>query len=249
MGRGMLGATDTEATRSVYHEIKGVVSALWIWPVLFEKMIFNLVALWSGKFKGLDTRDEDYEIPEEVWEEIWRETAGDIPSSFSRSLVPWAGIHRSPYIIPTCGFVPWMMSLVSLATGASGRPPVSRFDTAPVSKSHVCTLRRCPSTSRALAAALDALRLTPRRTAICHHCTRTPCHEFGLWAMCAASTRRQHLSLFRAKFGPPRLRRRGSSISFSPSFHSTFAVAGSLLPRRNRLGRAAVLGYYNSAGG
>ncbi|KAJ7806454.1 hypothetical protein B0H13DRAFT_2387087 [Mycena leptocephala] len=108
----MLGATDTEATRSVYHEIKGVVSALWIWPVLFEKMISNLVALWSGKFKGLDTRDEDYEIPEEVWEEIWRETVGDIPSSFSRSLVPWAGIHRSAYIIPTCGFVPWMMSLV-----------------------------------------------------------------------------------------------------------------------------------------
>lgn len=57
--------------------------------LLFENIIPNLIALWSGKFKGLDTGSEDYEIPDEVWEEIWRETAEamkDIPSCFSRSL-------------------------------------------------------------------------------------------------------------------------------------------------------------------
>ncbi|KAJ7652366.1 hypothetical protein DFH06DRAFT_1418733 [Mycena polygramma] len=57
--------------------------------LLFENIIPNLVALWSGKYKGMDTGEEDYEISEEIWEEIWRETAEamkDIPSSFCRSL-------------------------------------------------------------------------------------------------------------------------------------------------------------------
>ncbi|KAJ7466344.1 hypothetical protein FB451DRAFT_1137915 [Mycena latifolia] len=57
--------------------------------LLFENDIPNLVAHWSGKFKGLDAGSQDYEISEKVWEEIWKETADamkDIPASFSRSL-------------------------------------------------------------------------------------------------------------------------------------------------------------------
>lgn len=57
--------------------------------LFFENIIPNLIKLWTGKFKGLDTGDEDYEISDEVWEEIWRETAEameNIPSAFSRSL-------------------------------------------------------------------------------------------------------------------------------------------------------------------
>jgi hypothetical protein len=36
--------------------------------LFFENMIPNLVKLWSGKFKGLDTGSEDYEIAEETWD-------------------------------------------------------------------------------------------------------------------------------------------------------------------------------------
>ncbi|KAJ7808167.1 hypothetical protein B0H14DRAFT_3482564 [Mycena olivaceomarginata] len=62
--------------------------------LLFENIIPNLVKLWSGKFKGLDTVTEDYKISEEVWVDIWAETAEamkDIPSAFSRSLVAGPG--------------------------------------------------------------------------------------------------------------------------------------------------------------
>jgi hypothetical protein len=48
-----------------------------------------VVVYWSGKFKGLDTGRDDYKIPEEVWEGIWRETSEamkDIPSASSRKL-------------------------------------------------------------------------------------------------------------------------------------------------------------------
>ncbi|KAJ7240905.1 hypothetical protein C8J57DRAFT_1192923 [Mycena rebaudengoi] len=45
----------------------------------FENTAPNMYKHWSGKFKGLDTGVEDYEIPEAVWEEIWQETADAVP--------------------------------------------------------------------------------------------------------------------------------------------------------------------------
>ncbi|KAF8335716.1 uncharacterized protein EI90DRAFT_2969309 [Cantharellus anzutake] len=45
----------------------------------------NLVALWQGKYKGLDEGSESYRIPDNVWERIGLETAlagNTIPSSF-----------------------------------------------------------------------------------------------------------------------------------------------------------------------
>ncbi|KAJ7029534.1 hypothetical protein C8F04DRAFT_962737 [Mycena alexandri] len=48
-----------------------------------------MVKHWSGKFKGLDTGSEDYEIADEVWEQIWKETAEavrHIPAQFVRVL-------------------------------------------------------------------------------------------------------------------------------------------------------------------
>ncbi|KAJ7188518.1 hypothetical protein C8R46DRAFT_23318 [Mycena filopes] len=68
------------------------LSRSYPWDIMhlfFENIIPNLVKLWSGKFKGLDVGDEDYELSAEVWEEIWEETAAatkDIPASFARSL-------------------------------------------------------------------------------------------------------------------------------------------------------------------
>jgi hypothetical protein len=62
--------------------------------LFFENIIPNLVKLWSGKFKGLDTGREDYEISEEVWGTIWEETANavaSIPSDFCRSLAGGPG--------------------------------------------------------------------------------------------------------------------------------------------------------------
>lgn len=62
--------------------------------LFFENIIPNLIKHWSGKFKGLDPGREDYEIPDEVWEQIWKETADamkDIPSDFSRSLAAGPG--------------------------------------------------------------------------------------------------------------------------------------------------------------
>ncbi|KAJ7333280.1 hypothetical protein DFH08DRAFT_708108, partial [Mycena albidolilacea] len=55
----------------------------------FENIGPNLVKLWSGKYKGLGAGSEDYEIEEEVWNEIWAETAAathDIPAQFVRVL-------------------------------------------------------------------------------------------------------------------------------------------------------------------
>lgn len=55
----------------------------------FENTAPNLYKHWSGKFKGLDTGAEDYEIPDAVWEIIWQETADavrHIPAGFVRVL-------------------------------------------------------------------------------------------------------------------------------------------------------------------
>jgi hypothetical protein len=83
-----------------YHGIKGIPalrrvgsmdrarSYPWDCMHLFvENIIPNLVKFWSGKYKGLDCRREDYELSEDVWAEIWGETADamkNIQSDFCR---------------------------------------------------------------------------------------------------------------------------------------------------------------------
>lgn len=65
-------------------------SAPWDWMhLLLENIIPNLVKLWTGGFKGLDTGKEDYEIDPAVWEQIGKETAEavkGIPAAFVRVL-------------------------------------------------------------------------------------------------------------------------------------------------------------------
>ncbi|KAJ7075208.1 hypothetical protein B0H15DRAFT_792159 [Mycena belliarum] len=65
-----------------------------IMHLFFENIIRILIRLWSAKFKGLDVGTEDYEIPTEIWDEIWRETAEavqHIPAAFVRSMVNGPG--------------------------------------------------------------------------------------------------------------------------------------------------------------
>jgi hypothetical protein len=57
--------------------------------LLLENVVKNLVNLWMGKFKGLDTGTEDYIIPDHIWKDIGLETVAairNIPSAFVRSL-------------------------------------------------------------------------------------------------------------------------------------------------------------------
>lgn len=60
-----------------------------IMHLFFENVVKNLVNLWMGKFKGLESGREEYIIPEKIWEEIGIETTNSIrtiPSAFVRSL-------------------------------------------------------------------------------------------------------------------------------------------------------------------
>jgi hypothetical protein len=66
--------------------------------LFFENVVPNLVKLWSGKFKGLDTGTENYEIPEDVWDDIWQETADAVqhlPSDFVRVLGATPGYYTA----------------------------------------------------------------------------------------------------------------------------------------------------------
>jgi hypothetical protein len=57
--------------------------------LLLENVVKNLVHLWMGKFKGLDTGTEYYVIPDYIWKVIGLETVAavrNIPSAFVRSL-------------------------------------------------------------------------------------------------------------------------------------------------------------------
>lgn len=65
-------------------------SAPWDWMHLFlENVAQNLIKLWIGEFKGLDTGTEDYELSAMAWQQIGRETkeaTRSIPSAFVRAL-------------------------------------------------------------------------------------------------------------------------------------------------------------------
>lgn len=80
--------------------------------LLLENVVKNLVNLWMGKFKGLDTRIKDYAIPEHLWKEISLETVAavkDIPSSFVRSL---GNIAKDQSNYTAEGWVFWFMYIV-----------------------------------------------------------------------------------------------------------------------------------------
>ena len=87
----------------------------WEWLHLFcENNIKNLVQLWMGKFKGLKSGSENYEIGEEQWKEIGRETADtvrDIPASFVRVLGNIAE-DRSSFTAESWGF--WFMHVAPI---------------------------------------------------------------------------------------------------------------------------------------
>ncbi|KDQ51673.1 hypothetical protein JAAARDRAFT_62365 [Jaapia argillacea MUCL 33604] len=87
----------------------------WDWMHLFlENNGPNLVDLWTGRFKGLDTGREEYELAPHVWEEVGRETAEavkDIPSIFVRALSNIA-TDRSGFTAESWAF--WLMYLAPI---------------------------------------------------------------------------------------------------------------------------------------
>lgn len=84
----------------------------WDWMHLFlENIIPALIKLWMGKYKGLDVGEENYEINEEIWNEIGCETAEavkDIPAAFVRCLTDIT-TDRSTYTAEAWCF--WFMHL------------------------------------------------------------------------------------------------------------------------------------------
>jgi hypothetical protein len=87
----------------------------WEWMHLFcENNVPNLVKIWMGQFKGLDSGQEDYEISMEVWKEIGQETADavkDIPASFVRVLGN-IGEDRSSFTAESWAF--WFIHLAPI---------------------------------------------------------------------------------------------------------------------------------------
>lgn len=64
-------------------------SAPWDGMHLIENNAPNLYKLWSGNYKKLDVGLEDYQISDDMWDEIWQETADAVqhlPADFVRVL-------------------------------------------------------------------------------------------------------------------------------------------------------------------
>ena len=82
--------------------------------LLLENVIKNLVYLWMGKFKGLDTGTEDYVIPERIWKSIGLETVAavrTVPSAFVHSLGNIAE-DQSAYTVEGWAF--WFMFIAPI---------------------------------------------------------------------------------------------------------------------------------------
>ena len=82
--------------------------------LIFENLIPNLVRHYTGTFKDLDSGNEDYELPKEVWSEICKagSASGDtIPSSFG-SHIPNLETKQSSMTAETWGF--WCMYLAPI---------------------------------------------------------------------------------------------------------------------------------------
>jgi hypothetical protein len=122
----------------------------WDWMHLFcENIIPNLLKLWTGSFKGLNTGIEDYEIPHHIWAMVGSETANavkDIPASFVRVLGNIAE-DRSTFTAESYGF--WFMYLAPILL--KGR---FRDDTYYV---HMCALVDIMKTTLQFSLTLDKL--------------------------------------------------------------------------------------------
>jgi len=82
--------------------------------LLFENVVKNLVNLWMGKFKELDSGIEDYIIPDHIWEKIGKETVDavkNIPSAFVRSL---GNIYENKGSYTAEGWAFWFMYLAPI---------------------------------------------------------------------------------------------------------------------------------------
>ena len=103
------------AVLSRVHSVDLARSVPWDWVHLFcENVCPNLADLWTGRFKGLDTGTEDYELAPHVWEEIGEETANavkTIPAAFVRVLSNIAD-DRSHFMAESWGF--WFMYIAPI---------------------------------------------------------------------------------------------------------------------------------------
>jgi hypothetical protein len=82
--------------------------------LLFENVVQNLVNLWMGRFKNLDSGVGDYIIPRGVWDEIGDETVSavkSIPAAFVRSL---GNITNEQGIYTAEGWAFWAMYLAPI---------------------------------------------------------------------------------------------------------------------------------------
>jgi hypothetical protein len=99
----------------------------------------NLVKLWTGKFKGLDSGTEEYELDPKIWGQIGRETAAavkDIPASFVRVLGNIAE-DRSMFTAESWGF--WLMYVAPIVL--RGRFIKDKYYT------HLCALSKIMKTT------------------------------------------------------------------------------------------------------
>ncbi|PSR75102.1 hypothetical protein PHLCEN_2v9325 [Hermanssonia centrifuga] len=101
----------------------------WEWMHLFaENIIPNMIDLWIGRFKGLDTGVEDYGISGDVWEEIGLETAAatkNIPAAFVRSM---GNIAESRATFTAESYAFWFMYLAPyLLSGRLANPYYKHF--------------------------------------------------------------------------------------------------------------------------
>lgn len=79
--------------------------------LLFENLAPNLVLLWKGIYKNLDSSEDPYVLDEKVWETIGKETIGSIrttPSSMVRAM-PDIFLHATKYTAESWAFwITWL---------------------------------------------------------------------------------------------------------------------------------------------
>ena len=146
-----------EARRSVwdqlaiYHGIREAAAIVWVksidlaksfaWDwmhLLCENVCPNMFDLYSGRFKGLKSGHFDYMIPENVWEEIGKETTQaveHIPASFVRVLGNIAK-DRSGFTAESWAF--WYMYVAPIVL--KNRFPKKRY------YKHLCALSKIMKT-------------------------------------------------------------------------------------------------------
>ncbi|QRV93204.1 hypothetical protein RhiJN_21257 [Ceratobasidium sp. AG-Ba] len=82
--------------------------------LIYENLVPNLIAHWTGTFKGLDQGQEHYEISEAAWKAIGEETAAatrTIPARFVRAM-PDIAADLSLYKAESYGF--WIQYLAPI---------------------------------------------------------------------------------------------------------------------------------------